>query len=102
MTKSIQKAQVNDIAIKGEKGDDEIYFIAPHKIVVNNKTVDEIIKGLEEDINNLNLEVEKQAKINTSLQNSIKGLNKENEALKGQLNDFKRLFEDTIERWVEL
>ena len=102
MTKSIQKAQVNDIAIKGKVGENDIYFINPAKLIVKDIELGDIIKGLREENNKLWLEIKKQAEINTSLLNEIQSIGKQNEVLKGQLNDLKRLFQDTIESWVKL
>ena len=102
MTKSIQKAQANDIAIKGKVGDNDIYFINPAKLIVEDIELGDIIKGLKELNNKLIVEIKKQAEINTSLLNEIQSIAKQNEVLKGQLNDFKRLFQDTIESWVKL
>lgn len=102
MTKSIQKAQANDIAIKGKVGDNDIYFINPAKLIVEDIELGDIIKGLKELNNKLIVEIKKQAEINTSLLNEIQSIAKQNEVLKGQLNDLKRLFQDTIESWVKL
>lgn len=102
MTKSISKAVIGDVLIKGKVGDKEPSFINPNDLKVNNI---ELIKRFEKISRELSKQVlinEKQADNNLLLTKHIETLENNQKALEAKLKQTQDLLKDTIESWVKL
>ena len=101
MTKSIEKASDGMVLAK-VKGSNDPHYIKVEDLKIDGITLKEVVNQVNEAFDELDkyndkndLKVKEQDKL-------IKGLTDEVKSLKNELQQFKVLFKDTIDEWVNL
>lgn len=101
MTKSIEKASDGTVLAK-VKGSNDPHYIKVEDLKIDGITLKEVVNQVNEAFDELDkyndkndLKVKEQDKL-------IKGLTDEVKSLKNELQEFKALFKETIDEWVNL
>lgn len=102
MTKSIEKATKGSVLIKGNNNDKEPSYIKVDQLVLNKKTLKELLKDDEKDKERFNVRLlEKDTRI-TNLEKRVNTLEKDNKRLEADLKRLDKKLDTIIERWLEL